>query len=109
MKAGEDVTKGKVLYNPFGGFFLQKIQELPYVIKFWLVLRNIAEVAPRMKAGEDVTINYFAQLFTVKADGGKNLYVGLQEATQELWGCQFQAEAMDLEQKMRKTDEAKLR
>jgi len=99
---------GKVIYNPFGGLFLGGIQDLPYVVKFWLVLRNIAEVAPRMKSGEDVTINYFAQLFAVKADDGRNLYAGLQEATQELWGCRFQPEAMDLEQKMRKTDEANL-
>jgi hypothetical protein len=100
---------GKALYNPFGGFFLAKIQSLPYVVKFWLLLCNIIEVIPRNKAGEDVTINYFAQLFPIEAGSGKNLYDGLQEATSALWGCKFRAEAMDLEQKMRKTEEARLR
>jgi len=90
---------GKVVYNPYGGFFLAKIQELPFVLKFWVVLRNIVEVVPRMLAGEDVTINYFAQLFVIKSESGKNLYTGLQEVTKKLWGCKFQAEAMDLEQK----------
>jgi len=99
---------GQVLYNPFGGFFLAKIQDLPYMVKFWLLLRNIVEVVPRMKAGEDVTINYFAQLFGIKSADGMNLYDGLQNATQELWHCKFQAEAMDLEQKMRKEDTLRL-
>jgi len=72
---------GNVLYNPFGGFFLQKIQDIPLVLKFWLVLHNIAEVAPRMKLGEDVSINYFARLFPVKSPDGRNLYDALQDAS----------------------------
>eukprot|EP00746_Dinoflagellata_sp_MGD_P154684 gnl/MRDRNA2_/MRDRNA2_84977_c0_seq1.p1 gnl/MRDRNA2_/MRDRNA2_84977_c0~~gnl/MRDRNA2_/MRDRNA2_84977_c0_seq1.p1 ORF type:complete len:459 (-),score=90.31 gnl/MRDRNA2_/MRDRNA2_84977_c0_seq1:346-1722(-) len=103
------VINGKIVYNPFGGFFLAKIQELPYVVKFWMVLRNITEATPKRQMGEDVTINYFAQLFNVKAANGKNLYDGLQDTVQELWGRRFHAEAMDLEQKIRKSDEAVLR
>jgi hypothetical protein len=111
-------------YNPFGGFFLAKIQEVPYVIKLWLVLRNIVEAVPLIQAGEDVTINYFAQLFVLKAKTGEktekgvpvsifegeNLFTCLQGVTKEIYKIQkFQVEAMDVEQKMRKVDQAKVK
>jgi hypothetical protein len=101
---------GKLHYNPFGGFFLAKIQEVPYVIKFWLVLRNIVEAVPLIQAGEDLTINYFAQLFVLKAKTGENLFTCLQGVMKEIYKIQkFQVEAMDVEQKMRKVDQAKVK
>ena len=73
-----------------------------------MVIVNIVEVAPRALRGEDVTINYFCQLFPV-CSAGKNLYDCLQEGCKKTWGFRFHAEAMDLEQSVRKCDEARLR
>jgi cold shock CspA family protein len=115
---------GKLQYNPFGGFFLAKIQDVPYVIKFWLVLRNIVEAIPLIQAGEDLTINYFAQLFVLKAKTGEkteegktvsifegeNLFTCLQAVMNEIYKIEkFQVEAMDVEQKMRKVDQVKVK
>ena len=47
---------GKAVYNPFGGDFLRKIQGMPLVLEFWVVLRNIIEVIIQ-KPHEEVTIN----------------------------------------------------
>ena len=99
---------GKWIFNPFGGTFLNRIQELPLIVKFWIVLGNIVEAVSKTLKGDTVDINYFAQLFPINNDKGTNLFTALLNAVSTLWGTSFTAEAMDLETKLPCRDKARL-